>query len=48
MTILGVPEGQGFAIGTSSNIAPETGKGGSMDMSLGEFVLTFNISILAR
>jgi hypothetical protein len=33
MTILGVPDGGGFAIGTSANIAPSSGD--AIDMSLG-------------
>lgn len=36
MTILGVPEGSGFTIGTSSNIAPTAGIASKMDMSLGK------------
>ena len=37
MTILGVPDGGGFTIGTSSNIAASTGVANKMDMSLGKF-----------
>ena len=37
MTILGVPDGGGFTIGTSSNIAASTGVANKMDMSLGTF-----------
>jgi hypothetical protein len=33
MTILGVPDGSGFSIGTSANIAPSSGD--AIDMSLG-------------
>mmetsp|Transcript_23879 Transcript_23879/g.39477 ORF Transcript_23879/g.39477 Transcript_23879/m.39477 type:complete len:280 (-) Transcript_23879:996-1835(-) len=39
MTILGVPDGAGFALGTSANIAPSTGNN-KMDMSLDDMIKT--------
>ncbi len=45
MTILGVPEGSGFTIGTSSNIAPSTGVANKMDMSLGKWELELELEL---
>jgi len=38
MTILGVPDGSGFTIGTSSGIAAPSGGGSSMDVSLDDMI----------
>eukprot|EP00547_Thalassionema_nitzschioides_P006048 CAMPEP_0194207746 /NCGR_PEP_ID=MMETSP0156-20130528/6406_1 /TAXON_ID=33649 /ORGANISM="Thalassionema nitzschioides, Strain L26-B" /LENGTH=224 /DNA_ID=CAMNT_0038934581 /DNA_START=51 /DNA_END=725 /DNA_ORIENTATION=- len=38
MTILGVPDGSGFTIGTSSNIASTTTGGSAMDVSLDDMI----------
>jgi hypothetical protein len=44
MTILGVPDGSGFTLGTSSNIAPATGgaSNNGMNMSLGKLHEEYN------
>mmetsp|Transcript_39111 Transcript_39111/g.44601 ORF Transcript_39111/g.44601 Transcript_39111/m.44601 type:complete len:256 (+) Transcript_39111:129-896(+) len=40
MTVLGVPDGNGFTIGTSSSIAAPSGGGTSMDVSLDDMILS--------